>query len=100
MGASLVVQALMHRDLPHRTMRALVFMAVTAHDQDSRDVPAAHYFGGWVPIAEALGLADPRGRSAERVVARVMAELIAQGLCKTLGSSGGGRGRQVYVLTL
>jgi hypothetical protein len=43
----------------HRAMVALYFMALTARDDASANVPAAHYWAGHRPIGAALGYIDP-----------------------------------------
>jgi hypothetical protein len=85
MGAQNVAKVFANwRHLGHREARALTFMANIALDADNPPV----YFGGWVAVAEALGL-DPEGKraSAQEVFRQTIAALVAAGAVVSSGQA-------------
>lgn len=85
MGAQNVAKVFAHwRHLGHKEARALAFMANTALDADKPPV----YFGGWVAVAEALGL-DPHGKrsSASEVFRKTLAALVKAGAVVSSGQA-------------
>jgi hypothetical protein len=102
MGSSNVAAVLTHwpARLSHPAFRALVCMANMSLDDGAPSV----YFGGWGPLAHALGRSDPgKGNPLPRpdheAVRRAVAELIE---CKAIRRTRHGRqgSRAEYELTL
>jgi len=86
------------KDLSTRARLTLLVMASVARDQPTKTVDARLYFGGWPQLGYAMGFATYDG-SAERAVAKAIAELRGAGLIDGLAEPGTGH-RQVYRITL
>lgn len=82
-------------EVAHRSTWVLVVMASVARDKGP---DPALYFGGWEYLALALGYRKYTP-TAERAVARCVAELVAAGLLRPM-SSPYPRNRQAYRITL
>ena len=107
MGWQLIRDAIAQRpvwNISDRAAHVLYRMAVTAQDKDTKEYAERHYFGGWKPLAMALGyqLEDdgPLPADAHRAVARALRELIDRGLIKP-GEDNikAGRRHRTYLLT-
>jgi len=103
-GMSLAAQVLTLRPswgISDRAAIVLLRMAVSALDRDRAGQDGRLYFGGWEPLAFALGFQDyGRGSAAEHAVARACRELADAGLIKRLPEPTGRRRTAVYSLTL
>lgn len=88
MGSGLVAAALLplaELELSPRARLVLTRMCSAAKDADTPPI----YFGGWGPLAEALGFATYT-RSAHSAVARAVKELLECGVIKSYGAPGPG----------
>lgn len=104
MGAALVVGALAVELDSHAARLVLVRMAVSAIDKDLEP----RYWGGWEPLARALGRrpnidgtwpSDAAELAAQRAVDRAVATLTKSGLIKRLNTPRPGRQAE-YLLQL
>jgi len=89
MGIDLVKQVVtLHGDLPGSAYKVLVYMAATALDKpNSHGQPAGLYFGGWEPLAIALGSTSTKAKTRDELVRRALKILIDKALIKPLISN-------------
>jgi hypothetical protein len=110
MGAELAkLAALVHRDLDGNAFKVLNRMAWTALDKPKDGRPPRLYFGGWEPLAHAMGHdvpPDDRAPDSRRVrkklasyVATAMSKLVRAGAVEPIGGKARAGHRQTYRLT-
>ena len=107
MGWQLIRDAIAQRpnwNISDRAAHVLYRMAVTAQDKDTKEYAARYYFGGWKPLALALGYQfedhEPLPRPAHLAVARAIRELTDIGLIKPADDNPtAGRHHRTYILT-
>ena len=107
MGWQLIRDGMAQRpnwNISHAAALILYRMAAAAHDKDTSEYSARYYFGGWKPLAAALGYQvdddGPLPAAAHRAVARAIRELTDQGLIKPADSNDrAGRHHRTYILT-
>jgi len=89
-------EAIDGRPLVHSSWRVLVTMAYSARDLDGKQ-PARLYLGGWQSLAySALNYTEwKRGGTANRAIARAIADLISRGLIRSVTDFDNGR-KAVY----
>jgi hypothetical protein len=71
--------------LSHSARLVLYCMAMNAHDKGTDTTPRAIYFRGWEHLAHAALGREEYDESAERMVARAVAECVATGYVKPVG---------------
>ena len=84
-------------DCPPSTKVVLFTMALHSLDPDKGVVDPLHYYGGWHKLAMSLGFHEYTP-SAERAVARAIAQLVDKGVVKPVDYSRAGS--RVYQLHL
>lgn len=81
--------------------RVLLIMALNAHDDGTKTIPARTYFRGWEHLARAALGRDEYDAAAEQSVRRALVELVDNGLVKPVGRRRGNRrGAAMYELML
>lgn len=85
----------------HSARICLYVMALNAHDYGTKDAPGKTYFRGWEHLARAALGRPTYDRTAEELVRRAVAELVAAGFVKPTGRRHGMRhGAALYELTI
>lgn len=106
MGFELMQLAMVHGSrLPGRPYKVLLRMSWQALDRDQGDRPARLYFGGWEPLALAMGFEVPKDDAVrldtiKRNVKRAVRELVDAELIEAVGGRPGFGTRQTYRILL